>query len=107
MYYNVTIHITGEDYSSDERPRPMIALEYSGHVEFYHHPNDYGNGYGMYVEMKTEPFGGQGYDIRYDKDFHKDDPISYIVQFFSRRYNGKDGAWKLMGIRVHEAEKEE
>jgi DNA topoisomerase IA len=77
-----------------------------GHLVGLKFPNDYGNGYGMYIKMKTEPFGGQGYDIRYDKEFHENDPISYIVKFFLRRYDGKDGAWKLLGIEVNEAEGE-
>lgn len=107
MKYNVKIRIAGEDYSSKETPRPIVEEEYEGSVEFYHTPNDYGNGYGMFIKMKTEPFGGQGYDVRYDKEFHKNDPISYIVKFFSRRYDGKDGAWKLLGIEVNETEGEE
>ena len=106
MKHNVKIRIAGEDHSSKETPRPIVEEEYEGSVEFYRHPNDYGNGYGMYIKMKTEPFGGQGYDIRYDKEFHENDPISYIVKFFLRRYDGKDGAWKLLGIEVNEAEGE-
>lgn len=75
-----------------------------GTVSFVQNPNDYGNGYHMNVKMPDEPWGTQGYDIRYDDDFSEDDMISYIVRFYAQKYSGKKSAWKLIGIRVHEAE---
>ena len=77
---------------------------YDAKIEFEHDPEQYGNGYTMVVDSKLEPWRVQGYDIRYDRDFNKDFPIEYIVTFYSRRFTGKNGSWKLIGIRVHEAE---
>ena len=94
--YKVTVHIAknGEAYVFDAK------------VSFAYDPEGYGNGYYMDVESKEEPWGLQSYDIRYDKDFHPDYLIEYIV--YSRRFDGKstgyDTKWKLMGIRVHECE---
>lgn len=73
-------------------------------VEFAHVENTYGNGYHMCIEGESEPFGFTSYDIRYDSSFDIEDAIPYIAQVFSNRYTGKDGSWKLIGIRVHEAE---
>ena len=98
MQYNAKI------YLNDGNGRTEV---YNAKIEFVHDPNQYGNGYSMGIESKLEPFYRQGYDIRYDRDFNKDYPIEYIVTFYSRRFNGKNGAWKLIGIRVHEAEFEE
>ena len=79
------------------------SREYDAKIDFVRDPKQYGNGYTMGVESKLEPFGRQGYDIRYDRDFNSEYPIEYIVAFFSRRFNGKNGAWKLTGIHVNEA----
>ena len=75
-----------------------------GRVEFHHDPEQYGNGYSMYIQSSAEAFGGQGYDIRYDKQFNPENMIGYIVNYFAARYDGKNGRWKLIGIRVWESE---
>ena len=95
MKFHVEITITNRDGK---------VLTESAEIEFYNHPNDYGNGYGMAVESKLEPFGEQGYDIRYDKDFNKNYPIEYIASFYDRRYNAKDGAWKLLAISIRKTD---
>ena len=102
--YSVTFQITGKDYNTGEENSKLVV---DAKVEFYHHPNDYGNGYGMLIKSSVEPFGYQGYDIRYDTEFRESEMLSYIVRFFSNRYNGKNGAWKLIGITVLETEFEE
>ena len=96
MRYNVTIYV------NDGNGKTEIA---KGAVEFQKKPGDYGNGYHMGVEGLDEPFHMGCYDIRYDKTFRADNALAYIVQFFSDKYCG-DGAWKLVGIRVHEAEED-
>lgn len=80
------------------------AKSFDAKVEFFRFDEDYGNGYYMGVESPCEPFGKQGYDLRYNRDFHSNQKILFIVRFFAERYDGNDGAWKLTGIRVHEAE---
>lgn len=96
--YKVKVHLAknGEAYCFDAK------------ISFAYDPKDYGNGYYMGVESKEEPWGLQTYDIRYDKDFHPDYLIEYIVNFYSRRFDGKateyDTKWKLTGIRVFEAD---
>ena len=95
MQYNAKIYLNDGNGTTNV---------YDAQIEFQHDPKQYGNGYCMVVTSKLEAFGKQGYDIRYDKDFHADYPIEYIVSFYSRLYTGKDGSWKLIGIRVHEAE---
>ena len=67
---------------------------------------DYGNGYYMGIEGESEPFGMSGYDIRYDSSFNINRAISYIADFYDRRYNGENGAWTLIGIRIFETDEE-
>lgn len=99
--YNVTIYLNNTEGES-------ITLK--GTISFHHDPEQYGNGYTMYVKGFDEPFGGQGYDIRYDNEFDKDEELLYIVKFYATRYDGKahknehGRRWRLAGIRVHEAE---
>lgn len=80
------------------------TISYSAEIEFSVDPEDYGNGYYMGIRSDNEAFGFSAYDIRYDKDFNPAKKIPYIVNFYADRYDGKDGAWTLIGIRVHEAE---
>lgn len=77
---------------------------FKGTAEFSYNPDTYGNGYSMYISTSAEPFGGQAYDIRYDKRFHKNSMIAYLAEYFSDRYDGENGAWKLIGLRLYEAE---
>lgn len=97
-YYKVTVNLA----KSEE------LYVFDAEISFSHDPEQYGNGYCMDVVSKEEPWGRQGYDIRYDRDFDPDFPIEYIVQFYSRRFDGKktkyDTRWKLTGIKVLECE---
>jgi len=96
MTYAATVHVAknGE------------AISFKSRITFSCNPEDYGNGYHMFIKSSEEAFGGQGYDIRYDKDFCADRAIAYIVDFYSWRYDGKkteyDTKWKLTGISVNE-----
>lgn len=79
-------------------------------VSFAYDPDDYGNGYCMYIKSKEEPFGGQSYDLRYNRDFQHDYLIEFIALFYSRRFDGKktdyDTKWKLTGISITELKEE-
>jgi len=98
MTFSATIHIAKQSGDTAK------ALTFENRISFSYDPDTYGNGFYMYVKGKNEPFGGQAYDIRYDKEFRHDFPIAYILSFYASRYNGKNGAWKMTGIRVHEAD---
>lgn len=98
-FYNIILYLNNGDGKTE-------AIK--GTVEFDHDPEQYGNGYGMFIKAPTELFGGQGYDIRYDTSFDPENKIAYLVTYFSNRFSGKGkGVWKLIGIRVHEAENDQ
>ena len=103
--YKVSYHIAGRKYNDPEGA--MTTLIFSVKVSFHYNPDDYGNGYYMNIEGENEPFGNSYIDIRYDRDFHRAKKISYIASYFENRYDGKNGAWKLLGINIHEDESEE
>lgn len=90
------------DWGENKGNEDVVTTD--GLVEFYHSGGDYGNGWGMAIKSKHEPFGLQSYDIRYDHDFSRYHMIAYIVQFYSSRFDGKDGTWKLIGITVNETD---
>lgn len=105
--YLVRYRITGRDYNAEPNKfgdLPMRSLDFKVKVSFSCDPDDYGNGYYMYIEGENEPFGGQGYDIRYDRRFNHSKKISYIARYFEERYDGQDGAWTLLGIKISEAD---
>lgn len=95
MKYNITLYLNNNEGTTEI---------YKGTVEFEFNPDTYGNGFYMGVTCQTEPFGTQGYDIRYDREFDPKNKIAYIVRFFSERYDGVNRSRRLIGIRVHEAE---
>ena len=98
--FKVKYTIKGTNYNTGE---PDI-YEGSAEIEFEEldrsSSNYYGNGHYMGIKDKNEPFGHQGYDIRYDKRFNENDPIGYIVKFYTDRYDGRSGSWKLQSITV-------
>lgn len=96
--YNVTVFVNDGNGTTETL---------KGTVEFSCDPDQYGNGYSMGIRGLGEPFWGQGYDIRYDTEFDPANEIGYIVRFYTNRYTGKNGWWKLIGIRVFEADEDE
>ncbi len=93
--YNVTYHI-----NNGEGKTAIIKAK----VEFVTNPDDYGNGTYMAIEGSEESFGESYYDIRYDMSYTPGMEIPYIVSYYAERYSK---TWKLIGIRVHEADEEE
>ena len=93
--YNVWLHICSDKGES---------IEDNAKITFVCNESDYGNGYHMGIESKLEAFGFGGYDLRYRHDFNRENKISFIAGFYENRFDGKDGAWKLLGIRINEAE---
>ena len=105
--YLVTYHIVGTDYNAEPNSlgeRPTAGLMFKVKVSFSYDPDDYGNGYYMGVEGENEPWGCGCYDIRYDGKFNPKKKISYIAKFFENRYDGENGAWTLLGIKIAEAD---
>ena len=94
MNYKMTVIIrdpeTEQGMSSDMVMNLTASFDYD--------PNNYGNGH--YVGIK----GGQGfynlYDLRYDKDFHRDAKIQWLVDWACRYWNGKNGAYEVKSITV-------
>lgn len=69
-------------------------------VEFHHTPNDYGNGY--HVAITGDRWNDVFYDIRYDKDFHRDFPELWLADWAYHYWTGKDGAYKLARMTIEE-----
>lgn len=102
--YSVTLWFEEANAANDHDTRSS-AFILKGTVEFSCDPNQYGNGYSMFIEGLDEPFGGQGYDIRYDKTFLKESRLLYITRWYTERKNYRKGI-ELAGIKVHEVEEE-
>ena len=78
---------------------------FEAEIEFYRSECfDYGNGCSMAVTSELEPFGTQGYDLRYCTEFNKNNPAEFIAEFYKEKYDGRNGAWKLAEIQITEAE---
>ena len=94
MKFNITFTISGDGQTK----------AHTGQIKFGEVPGQYGNK--TYMVIKSDwcnlPAGEQ-YDLRYDTDYDPQYPMEYITMFYSRRFSGKDGAWKLTGISIEQA----
>lgn len=91
MKHNVTINLKNRETGE--------LLNLSGKIWFEKKEGDYGNGYHMIIKGLGEPFWGQGYDIRYDKNFKPNHEKEYITYWYSQRRD-----WELAGIDIQETE---
>lgn len=72
-------------------------------VEIWQNPEaNYGNQCGMSVTSRDDKGWQQLYDIRYDKDFHKDNPVPYIINWAFNYWTGKNGSWKIVSFTLAE-----
>lgn len=69
---------------------------------FSHMEQDYGNGYHLAIRM------GDGYmnayDLRYDKDFHKDEKEVFLVRWAYNYWTGKDGAYAIKRLTIEKVD---
>lgn len=94
MKFNITFTASGDGQTET----------YTGQVTFTEVPEQYGNR--TYMNIKSNMIDwprGENYDLRYDTDYDPQYPMEYITMFYSRRFSGKDGAWKLTGISIEQA----
>ena len=97
MNYNMTVVI----YDPNTEEGMVSDLTFELRAEFGYNPNQYGNGHSLYIEGKG--FSPQCYDIRYDKDFHRNHKIEYLASWADRYWSGEKGAYKLKSITITEA----
>lgn len=66
---------------------------------------DYGNGMGMFCKNLKAGYANYNFDIRYDKDYHPDRQIQFILNWALNNWSGDDGSWKITFIQCTEVEK--
>lgn len=92
MNYKMEIGIVNPD-------NPQDGITFNWEAQFTYDPETYGNGhYLAIVKENGELF--QLYDIRYDRDFRKDDKIEYLKTWARNYWTGRDGAYYLDGIHI-------
>lgn len=85
--------VKAEILSSDERQDLVLDLE----CYFIVDESDYGNGH--YLNIVGEGFK-KYLDIRYDKDFSRNNKLSYLASYFDNYWSGENGAYKLKTIEI-------
>ncbi len=103
MKFKATITISGQNYNKPTSTE-IVSETFDEVVEFAHNPEQYGTGFSMLITSKREPYGAQGYDLRYDKRLDPKNLIGYLARFYSDKFNGQDGAWMLDAISISAAE---
>ena len=100
MNYRMTALINDPNTEKDMNSDLFIVLR----VTFTHNEGDYGNGY--WVMIKGDEGFENFYDLRYDTDFHADHKMSWLTYWAENYWNGKNGAYRLKGIKITRKEQE-
>lgn len=83
-----------------ENDGDIVSQSYD--VEFFYDENQYGNGTFMSCDNHKEGYADYYFDIRYDRDYHKDEQMQYILNWALNTWNGKDGSYRITDISVKE-----
>ena len=69
-------------------------------VKFSYDPDQYGNG----TMMICKKYGGRTeyYDIRYNRDYHKDRPMQFILDWVLCTWSGERGSWRATEVSIKE-----
>ena len=60
----------------------------------------YCNGYGVVITRDEGEYFELSYDLRYDKDFHKDKKEEWIMNWANNYWTGENGSFKLQKITI-------
>ena len=95
MKYELCFVVTSEDGSDS------IKAEYD--VSFYYDPHQYGNGTYMSCDSHDRAIVSDRYfDIRYDRDYHKDQQMLYVLQWVLNTWSGKNGSYRATEVSIKE-----
>lgn len=68
---------------------------------FSYDPEQYGNGHMLRIKG-AEGFSNV-YDLRYDRNFNRNNKAEYLEKWARSYWNGKDGAYYVKSIEIIEA----
>lgn len=60
----------------------------------------YGNDTYMLVKSRDSGSFEQYYDIRYDKEFNKNKPEVFIINWVYNFWSGENGSWNIIGCSI-------
>lgn len=83
------------------------VVEQGYDVEFFYNPNQYGNGTYMSCKNHKAGYANYNFDIRYNKDYHPESQVQFIVDWVMNTWNGKNGSYKTTAISVKEKSDEQ
>lgn len=91
MKYNVNLIIV------DPKDKDTKELNYE--VGFYHEPNDYGNGYRVWLNNKDTGYE-EGFDLRYSTEFDENHPELWITDYVYHNWTGENGSYDIQKITI-------
>lgn len=94
MDYNMTVIINDPKTAEGMNSDIFLRLK----VSFTHNEDDYGNGY--WVMIKGEEGFENYYDLRYNKDFHASQKMTWLTSWAEAYWSGENGAYSLKGIKI-------
>ena len=96
MLYEVSMLIVKPDA---EQPQMEKKLK----IDFYNDPNDYGNGWRVWIEYKDTGYE-EGFDLRYDTDFDEEFAELWISSFVYHKWTGKEGSYDIQKLTIERIE---
>ena len=69
-------------------------------VWFSYDPDQYGNGTMMICKKKDSRT--EYYDIRYNRDYHKNEQMQFILNWVLNTWSGERGSWRATEVSIKE-----
>lgn len=79
-------------------PEENLAITFKLEAEFNCNPEDYGNGYYVYIGGKS--FSELCYDLRYSTEFNRNRKTEWLKAWAKTYWSGENGAYAVESIDI-------
>lgn len=95
MNYKMKITLENPNAAEYDLKSPLeLVLE----CKFSYNSDTYGNGH--YVSIQGKNFSKLIFDIRYDKNFNRNNKTEWLEKWAKNYWSGENGSWKLTKIEI-------
>lgn len=98
MNYKMTVHITDPNTPAGMTSELMLKFN----CNFAYDPDTYGKK--TWLSIKSEDGGFNNYyDLRYDKNFNRDNKVGFLEYWARNYWTGKNGVWAIKSLEITKA----
>ena len=94
MTYNMKVNLINPNIEEGMEREIFFDLT----CDFFYDKDQYGNGH--YVSIKGYRFNSEYIDLRYDKDFNRNEKDKWLETWARGYWSGKNGAWAIKTLEI-------